>query len=70
MISADLTQWKEANTIPLKGKQGKKYYEINYDVRMELHGRNLKVSLVYPPGQDTQNSITICISALFEPGTE
>ncbi|KAJ5645635.1 hypothetical protein N7507_011646 [Penicillium longicatenatum] len=70
MISVDLTRWKEEYPIPLKGRKGRKYYEIQYDVRMELQGRNLKVSLVYPPGQEVQSSLEICIAASFVPGTE
>lgn len=70
MISVDLTKWKEEYPVPLKGSQGNKYYEIWYDVRMELHGRNLKVSLVYPPGKEMRSSLEICIAASFTPGTE
>lgn len=70
MVSVDLTRWKEEYPIPLKGRQGRKYWEIQYDVRMELHGRNLKVSLIYPPGAEVQSSLDICIAASFVPGTE
>ncbi|KAI3189013.1 hypothetical protein CBS147311_10009 [Penicillium roqueforti] len=70
MISVDLTKWKEEYPVPLKGSQGNKYYEIWYDVRMELHGRNLKVSLVYPPSKEMRSSLEICIAASFTPGTE
>ncbi|KAJ5319991.1 hypothetical protein N7508_000274 [Penicillium antarcticum] len=70
MLSVDLTKLKEECLVPLQGNQGNEYYEIWYDVRMELHGRNLKVSLVYPPGKETQSSLEICIAASFIPGTE
>jgi hypothetical protein len=70
MISVNLNRWREECSIPLKGSARNRYYEVFYDFRMELHGRNLRVSVVYPPGQQEQSSLEICIAASFTPGTE
>lgn len=36
--------------LPVMGKENSKYYEVHYDLLVQVHGRNLKVSIIYPPG--------------------
>jgi hypothetical protein len=53
-----------------KGEGSERYYEIQYELLVELQGRNLKVSVVYPPGGEVQGCKEISVAACFTPGTE
>ncbi|PGH26778.1 hypothetical protein AJ80_01543 [Polytolypa hystricis UAMH7299] len=65
-----LIQPKKAVDVDPDDPNSSEYYEVHYDLVMEVQGRNLKVSLLYPPGQDSQGSTQICIAAALQPGAE
>ncbi|OKL63609.1 hypothetical protein UA08_00508 [Talaromyces atroroseus] len=54
-------------TIP--GPQGD-FYQIYYDLIMEVDGRTLTVKLLCPPGGQCRGETQLCIAAAFIPGTE
>ncbi|KXG51273.1 uncharacterized protein PGRI_095340 [Penicillium griseofulvum] len=66
----DITKAKEQYPLKAKGPRHGKHYEIYYDLLVELQGRNLKVSVVYPPGGEVQGCKEISVAACFRPGTE
>jgi predicted transcriptional regulator len=69
-VVADLSSLKEQGLIEPESGPDSKYYEIHYELVMEVDGRNLKISLLYPPGQECQGRTQISIAAAFRPGTE
>ncbi|KAJ6100061.1 hypothetical protein N7467_001596 [Penicillium canescens] len=70
MIVVDLTELMTRFDLQLICREDKKYYEIHYDLIAQLTGRNLTVSLRYPPGEQVRASTQVCIAASFEPGAE
>ncbi|KAJ5295674.1 hypothetical protein N7508_010495 [Penicillium antarcticum] len=70
MIVVDLTELMTRFDLQLICGEDKKYYEIHYDLITQLTGRNLTVSLRYPPGEQVRASTQVCIAASFEPGAE
>ncbi|KAJ5263550.1 hypothetical protein N7478_011155 [Penicillium angulare] len=66
----DLSTARELYPLPVKGKENSKYYEVHYDLLVQLHGRNLNVSIVYPPGGEVQGSKEIAVAAWFPAGAE
>jgi hypothetical protein len=46
------------------------YYELHYELVIEVDGRNLQFSLMYPPKADCKGHGQISIAAAFRPGTD
>lgn len=52
-LEVDLTGLKDKYGAALReDEEGGKYYEVHYNLLMELQGRNLKLSIEYPPGTE------------------
>lgn len=64
----DLTELMDQYPLQLEGNEGNRYYVVWYDIIVRLTGRNLKVSLRYPAGQEVRGSAQVCIAASFQPG--
>jgi hypothetical protein len=70
VLRVDLKEVKEEGLLEVKsGPQGE-FYEIHYELCMEVDGRNLAVKLLCPPGGTCRGQTQICIAAAFIPGTE
>jgi hypothetical protein len=69
-VEFDLTKAKEQYPLQSKGNGVDRHYEVHYELLVELQGRNLKVSVVYPPGGEVQGTKEITVAACFRPGTE
>ncbi|GFF25052.1 hypothetical protein IFM61606_09330 [Aspergillus udagawae] len=69
-VMFDLTSAKERHPLQAKGQGDDRHYEVHYELLVELQGRNLKVSVVYPPGGEVQGTKEIVVAACFRPGTE
>ncbi|CRG87920.1 Replication polyprotein [Talaromyces islandicus] len=66
----DITSAQEQHPLKIKGEGAKMHYDVHYDLLVELQGRNLKVSVVYPRGGKVQGTKDIAVAACFRPGTE
>jgi hypothetical protein len=69
-VTFDLTSAKERYPLQAEGQGDGRHYEVHYELLVELQGRNLKVSVVYPPGGEVQGTKEIVVAACFRPGTE
>ncbi|KAL5341915.1 hypothetical protein BJX70DRAFT_395283 [Aspergillus crustosus] len=70
ILLIDLQEVKEEGLLETKmGGQGP-YYEVHYELGMEVDGRNLSVKLFCPPGGRCRAQMQLCIAAAFIPGTE
>ncbi|KAL4962170.1 Hsp70 family protein [Aspergillus stella-maris] len=66
----DLEPIKNEGLLKLKSGPIGKFYEIHYELCMEVNGRNLSVKLFCPPGERCRAQTQICIAAAFIPGTD
>ncbi|KAF7590293.1 hypothetical protein BBP40_003030 [Aspergillus hancockii] len=70
LLIANLENLKDDGLIiPQMGKNGE-FYEIHYELVMQVDGRNMTVQLLYPPGGECRGQVRFCIAAAFKPGTE
>ncbi|KAL4819764.1 hypothetical protein BDW67DRAFT_181481 [Aspergillus spinulosporus] len=70
VVEASLESLRDNNMLEEKvNDEGKKYYEVDYSMKLEVNGRNVKATIHCPPGQDVQGEAQICIAAAFRPGT-
>jgi hypothetical protein len=66
----DLQKVKDEGLLQIKSKpQGGFFYELHYELGMEVDGRNLTVKLFCPPGGECRGQTQLCIAAAFIPGT-
>ncbi|KAL4982662.1 hypothetical protein BDW68DRAFT_182336 [Aspergillus falconensis] len=70
ILQIDLEQIKNEGLLELKLGPAGMFYEIHYELAMEIDGRNLAVKLFYPPGGMCRAQTQLCIAAAFIPGTE
>ncbi|KAL3432223.1 hypothetical protein BDV09DRAFT_134023 [Aspergillus tetrazonus] len=70
ILQIDLEPVKNEGLLELKSGPGGMFYEIHYELAMEVDGRNLAVKLFYPPGGMCRAQTQLCIAAAFIPGTE
>jgi hypothetical protein len=69
-LQVDLQKVKDEGLLLTKsGPQGH-FYEIHYELGLEVDGRNLTVKLFCPPGGECRGQTQLCIAAAFIPGTE
>ncbi|KAL4928281.1 Hsp70 family protein [Aspergillus undulatus] len=70
LLQVDLQRVKEEGLLEIKlGLEGP-FYELHYELGMEVDGRNLAVKLFCPPGGRCRGQTQLCIAAAFVPGTE
>jgi hypothetical protein len=69
-LVVDLQQVKDEGLLKIKSGPEKDFYEIEYELSMEVDGRNLTVKLFCPPGGKCRGQKQLCIAAAFIPGTE
>lgn len=71
VVEANLNEYRDNGSIqPTLAKNDKEYFSIDYEIVLEVDGRNIKAKLFYPPGQECRNELKICISAWFRAGTK
>ncbi|KAL2808863.1 hypothetical protein BJX63DRAFT_424297 [Aspergillus granulosus] len=71
ILRIDLEGVKQEGLLKMKsGPGGNTFYEIHYELCMEIDGRNLDVKLFCPPGGTCRGQTQLCITAAFIPGTE
>ncbi|CBF85170.1 hypothetical protein AN1588.2 [Aspergillus nidulans FGSC A4] len=70
ILQIDLEPVKNEGLLELRSGPEGMFYEIHYELAMEVDGRNLAVKLFYPPGGMCRAQTQLCIAAAFIPGTE
>jgi hypothetical protein len=72
VVVANLDEYRENGSIPSKKVEetDKEYFQVDYEIVLEVDGRNIRAKLFYPPGQECRDELKICISAYFQAGTE
>ncbi|KAB8225612.1 hypothetical protein BDV33DRAFT_187395 [Aspergillus novoparasiticus] len=70
LLLVDLQQVKEEGLLQTKSGPHGDFYEIHYELTMEVDGRNLFVKLFCPPGGKCRGQTQFCIAAAFKPGTD
>ncbi|KAE8313546.1 hypothetical protein BDV41DRAFT_256217 [Aspergillus transmontanensis] len=70
LLCVDLQKVKEEGLLQIKPGPRGDFYEIHYELAMEVDGRNLFVKLFCPPGGKCRGQTQLCIAAAFMPGTE
>lgn len=69
-MEVDITDLKDKYPIKVRSRGDEKYYQVRYHLLVELDGRNLRVSVVYPQNREIRGSTQICVAACFRPGTD
>ncbi|KAL2832670.1 hypothetical protein BJY01DRAFT_100189 [Aspergillus pseudoustus] len=70
ILRVDLEQVKNEGLLEVRSGPEGQFYEIHYELWMEVDGRNLAVKLLCPPGGICRAQTQLCIAAAFTPGTE
>lgn len=70
MLQIDFDPVREEGLLEVKSGRRGKYYEIHYELAMEVDGRNLTVKAFCPPGGQCRAETQLCIAAAFIPGTD
>jgi hypothetical protein len=71
VVVANLDEYRENGLIELKrAENDNQYFQLDYEIALEVDGRNIRAKLFYPPGQECRDELKICIAAYFEAGTE
>lgn len=72
VVVANLDEYRENGLIPPKRVEetDKEYFQVDYEIVLEVDGRNIRAKLFYPPGQECRDELKICIAAYFVAGTE
>lgn len=70
MLQIDLEPVREEGRLEVKSGPRGDYYEIHYELAMEVDGRNLTVKAFCPPGGQCRAETQLCIAAAFIPGTD
>lgn len=71
VVVANLNEYRDNGSIqPKLSRNNKEYFSIEYEIVLEVDGRNIKAKLFYPPGQECRDELKICISAFFRAGTK
>ncbi|KAL4882515.1 hypothetical protein BJY04DRAFT_187211 [Aspergillus karnatakaensis] len=70
ILHIDLEEVRNEGLLEVKTGIHDQYYEIHYELGMEVDGRNLSVKLFCPPGGRCRAQTQLCITAAFIPGTE
>ncbi|KAL4944075.1 hypothetical protein BDV06DRAFT_233909 [Aspergillus oleicola] len=70
ILQVDLQRVKEEGLLEVKSGPKGNFYELHYELGMDVDGRNLTVKLYCPPGGQCRGQTQLCIAAAFMPGTE
>ncbi|KAL2869532.1 Hsp70 family protein [Aspergillus lucknowensis] len=70
ILQIDLEPLKKEGRLELKSGPDGMFYEVHYELGMEIDGRNLAAKFFYPPGGMCRGQTQLCIAASFIPGTE
>ena len=68
-VTFDITEARNQYPLRPRRRGDGKYYEVHYELLVKLQGRNLNVSVAYPPGGPIQGSVDVSVVACFQPGT-
>ncbi|KUL88774.1 hypothetical protein ZTR_03546 [Talaromyces verruculosus] len=71
IVEANLNEYRDNGSIqPKVTSNGKEYFSLEYEIVLEVNGRNIRAKLFYPPGEECRDELKICISAYFRAGTK
>jgi hypothetical protein len=66
-----LNEYRDNGSIqPKLASNDKEYFSLEYEIVLEVNGRNIRAKLFYPPGEECRDELKICISAYFRAGTK
>ncbi|GAM34079.1 adenosine deaminase [Talaromyces pinophilus] len=71
IVEANLNEYRDNGSIqPKLASNDKEYFSLEYEIVLEVNGRNIRAKLFYPPGEECRDELKICISAYFRAGTK
>ncbi|PCG93885.1 Hypothetical protein PENO1_081310 [Penicillium occitanis (nom. inval.)] len=71
IVEANLNEYRDNGSIqPKLASNDKEYFSLEYEIVLEVNGRNIRAKLFYPPGEACCDELKICISAYFRAGTK
>lgn len=71
IVEANLNEYRDSGMIrPKRAVNGREFFSLDYEIALEVDGRNIRAKLFYPPGKECRDELKICISAYFRAGTD